>query len=101
MSAVIQNFKEWLQSSKSIFEDSGVSYEVSETPDDADDEVAIWVDFDSSKYLSRITLWDTGLCVLEVLDNASEDNVMLEQIELVPSDRLDDCFKEFVGILTE
>jgi hypothetical protein len=100
MNVVIQNFKEWLQIKEALFKQAGLKYEVSETPDGVDDEVAIWVDFDSPRYLSRITLWDTGLCVLEVLDSESGKNVMLEQLELAPSDQLNDSFEEFVSILT-
>lgn len=96
MSAIIQRFKDWLQNQ--TFKNAELHYEVSETNDNADDEVAVWVDFESPKYLSRITIWDTGICILEVLDDKGE-NIMLDKLSLTLSDDFDTRFEVFINTI--
>lgn len=56
----------------------------------------VYIDLDSDSHFSRITLWNSGQCEIEIINLESEDDIKREYIELQSSERLIDVVEELV-----
>ena len=95
---MIDVFEGWIRAKKDWFEKMGLQYEVTKSPLHID-KPSERIDFDNEKFLSRITVWETGECNLEVLDVETGMTILDSDFVLQPNNVLDVCFQEFFNII--
>ena len=90
---MIDTFYDWIITNADSFKEKKLQYEVTESPRDIAKQ-SLRVDFDNEKYLSRITVWGTGECKLEVIEIETEETILDRYFRVESNDDLDRCFLE-------
>ncbi|MEN8129172.1 MAG: hypothetical protein ABFS45_03035 [Pseudomonadota bacterium] len=98
MNGIVPAFKEWIRINDQLFKDNGLLYEVSESPEDIDN-VSTRIDFESSNFLSRITVWSSGECFLEAININTEETVLSNLLSIGNEKDFDGVFKELLGTI--
>jgi len=98
MNGVVSAFNEWIRVNDQQIRDSGLLYEVSESPKDIDN-VSTRIDFESSDFLSRITVWNSGDCFLEAINIDTEETVLSKHLSIRNEENFDGVFKELLRVI--
>jgi len=64
------------------------------------DPAAAVLDFESSEVFARATLWENGLCDLEMIDVESGEQISWEHLERVESNGVAPTLDEFIRKLS-
>lgn len=62
---------------------------------------SIYVDVDNDVNLGRVTLWDDGSCVMEILDIETEQCLLFKRYEFASFDELVKKFDYFYSVLSQ
>lgn len=95
MNGIVPMFKEWIQSNGQLFNDRGLLYEVTESPEDIDN-VSTRIDFESSDFLSRITIWNNGECFLEAININTGKTVLSSHLSIGHKEDFNSAFNKLL-----
>ena len=87
---MIQHFKIW--ATKQLARFNGLITESNES---------VRIDIDTEKSVARITLWEGGSYVAEVIDIETEENIYLISGEIISSNGIENEFAEFIKVLSK
>ncbi|MEJ7615853.1 MAG: hypothetical protein WKF30_02505 [Pyrinomonadaceae bacterium] len=93
---MLDKFEEWLRLNELRLRDRNVRIDLIR-PEVSSDKKGAYVDIDTDLLMARVTLWDTGECDTEIIDNKADETILYEHV-IVPSPRelpsiLDSFFK--------
>ena len=95
---VFEWLKNWFEDNKQIFEEKKIKFSFSELINENTDKPSQYVDIDTKNRMARISLWETGECDFEIIDNETakqlhwQNRVLGTQQDL--SNFLNECFSK-------
>ncbi|NLV37378.1 MAG: hypothetical protein GXY17_11980 [Clostridiaceae bacterium] len=90
---------EWLRANNIILDNMGIQTEnIRESPKDSIDQ-GVTVEHASEKCLGQISIWESGLMDIEVVEIESESRVLYEHYELDQNADFTDILKQYFEIM--
>jgi hypothetical protein len=98
---MLVEFKNWLEGKMlQELEDLGYKLEFTQLSDE-DSDSFLRIDFDSNKYLGRVTLWNSGMCHREIMEFESERIVLDDFVHIHADSNFCEYFDHFFSMMAE
>jgi hypothetical protein len=88
---VFEWLKDWFEDNGQLFEKRGITFSFSKLQIETD-KPGQYVDIYSQKQLARVSLWETGECDLEIIDDKTGAYVSWENRTIESKDELAEFF---------